>query len=70
MEDKIKRSKICLIRTPEGKFKENRKQALSEAITTTLLELMKGMNPTKYTPRWIKKFTNCQFKAEIVRFNF
>lgn len=70
MEDKIKRFKICLIRILEGKFKENRKQVLFEAIIIIFLELMKGMNLIKYILRWIKKFINCYFKVEIVRFNF
>lgn len=70
MEDNTKRLKMCLITVPEGKFNKNGKQAIFKEITATLPELRKDMNPTKYTANWIKKFTNCQFKAEIVRFNF
>lgn len=35
MEDVTKRLTICLIRTPEGRFKENGKQAILEEIRAT-----------------------------------
>lgn len=54
----MKRSKICLITTPEGKPKENGKQVIFEGVTATSPDLLKSINPTKYIPSWIKKSTN------------
>lgn len=58
MEDKTKTLKICLTRAPEGKFNKEGKQAIFEEITAFLPGQLKYTNPTKYTPHWIKKYTD------------
>lgn len=47
MEDIMKRFTICLIRTSERRFKENRKQAIWKEIRATFPDLLKSMTPTK-----------------------
>lgn len=58
MEDKTKTLKICLTKAPEGKFNKEGKQAIFEEIMAFFPGQLKYMNPTKYTPHWIKKCTH------------